>query len=185
MLDLNDPLCKNWVKACLSLKYGRDLLSDFLHKSIEKFKFETLRGNPVKSCDKCSKLNVIPCPTNSFCSFDNKGNCEKHDPSDVSKTHRPCPNGVCDKLFQAIKDQNALGGKGPSWNQSDPQEWCSNVWEIAKCFMPVGYEDKHDISDYDFSGIMSLIINSKFIQNDLHTPYNRHFFQEVCKGTSI
>ena len=177
--DLNDHMYQNWIKAVLALKYGRDILSQFLMNSIEKFISETLRENRVKLCSNCSQCNIIPCGTNSFCYYDNKSNCKKHNASAIITTHRPCPDGVCDKLYLAVKQQYASGGKGPNWNQTDPTRWCLNFSEIAKCFMPVGYADKHDISDYDFSGIMSLIINAKFIQTDLHEPYNLLFFQKV------
>ena len=176
--ELSDPSYKNWIKAGLALKYAKDILTDFLRKSIDKFKNETLQENFEKQCTSCTLCNVIPCPTNSFCCL-NKGSCTKHNTSNVCKMYNPCPSGVCDKVYTAIKLKYALGGKDPNWKQSNPQQWCSNVWEIAKCFMPVGYEGKHDTQDYDFSGVISLIINSKFIQDDLSQPFHLPFFQKV------
>ena len=175
---MHDKLYQNWIKAGLALKFGKDAISNFLGTAIEQFRLNALPGASVQYCDSCTLLNVVPCQTNGFCSSDKSGICTKHDLSNPSKTHRPCPNGVCDKLFIAIKAQ-FTSAKGPSWSQSDPTLWCSKVWEIAKCFMPSGYQDKHDVEEYDFSGIMSLIINCKFIQSNLFKQYDFQVFQKV------
>ena len=150
-------------------KLLNDPLYQEIRKSIEQFRLDTLSANSVKVCHSCTLLNILPCPTNGFCY--GRKHCTKHDTTDATKIHRPCSDGVCDKLYIAIKQQYA-SAKGPSWSQSDPTLWCSNVWEIAKCFMPVGYLNRHDIDEYDFSGTMSLIMNNKFIHNYLSKPYD-------------
>ena len=176
--QLNDPLYQNWIKAGLALKLGKDIISDFLGKSIEQLTLDALGGKTIKFCHSCTLLNILPCPTNGYCHITSNKNCKKHDINDVIKTHRPCPSGVCHRIFNSIKEQFA-SAKGPLWSQSDPTLWCSNVWEIAKLFMPVGYQDKHDIEEYDFSGLMNIIINCKFIQKQLSRPFDVKFYQKV------
>ena len=172
----SDPLFQNWIKAALLLKFGKDAISEFLETVLDKFRLITVGGNCAHVCHSCTIFNVIPCQTKKFCNGGKK--CKKHDTNDVKKTYRPCPNNVCDKLYLEIKKQFA-SFEGPSWSQSDATLWCSNVWEIAKCFMSGEYQDKHNIEEYDFGGIISLIINCKFIQSQLSKPYVRQDFRKV------
>ena len=176
--QLNDPLYKNWIKAGFGLRYGKEILHSFLFNSLSNFRSVTLSGNSAQHCNKCTLLNIIPCPTNGICSRDNKGRCKQHNDLDISKTFNPCPSNVCDKLQQAIAQEH-IPGKGPRWIGSDPQQWCSNVWEIAKCFMPAGNESKHDYSEFDFSGIITMLMNAEFIQRDLPQTYDAKTYQKV------
>ena len=176
--QLNDPLYKNWIKAGLGLKYGKEILHTFLFTSLTKFRTVKLSGNSIQNCNQCTLLNVLPCPTNGICSRDNKGRCKQHNNFDTTKTFTPCPSNVCDKLQEAISQEH-IPGKGPRWTGSDPQCWCSNVWEIAKCFMPAGNETKHDYSEFDFSGIITMLMNAKFIQQDLPQTYDAKTYQQV------
>ena len=45
--------------------------------------------------------------------------------------------------------------------------------------MPPGNESKHDYSEFDFSGIMTMIMNAKFIQREIAGPYDAKTFQSV------
>ena len=173
--EFDDPLYKNWIKAGLSLKYGKEFLHAFLLNSITTFRTTALSANSIQNCNQCTLLNVLPCPTNSICSRDRGGKCRNHCLKDIS---RACPNNVCDKLQQSIAKKH-IQGKGPHWKGSDTQNWCSNVWEIAKCFMPAGNETKHDYSEFDFSGIITMIMNAQFIQEDLPVTYDAKNFQNV------
>ena len=176
--ELNDPLYKNWIKVGLGLKYANDMLHTFISNSIAQFRCVVLSGNSTTTCNQCTLLNILPCcATNFFCSFNADG-CKLHNNLDNSKTFRPCPNNVCDKLQQAIAHEH-ISRRGPNWTGSDPKQWCSNVWEIAKCFMPYGNENKHDYSEFDFSGIISMIMNAKFIQGDLPVTYDAEAYKKV------
>ena len=177
--QLNNHSYKNWIKAGLGLKYGKEIFHTFLFNSLTNFRSVNLSFDSTQNCNQCTLLNVLPCPTNGICSRDNKGRCRQHNTLDKAKTSTQCTSNVCDKLQQAIAQEH-IPGKGPRWIGSDPQQWCSNVWEIAKCFMPAGNETKHDYSEFDFSGIITMIMNAKFIQHDLPAPYNAKTYQKVC-----
>ena len=123
--QLNDPSYKNWIKAGFGLRYGKEILQTFLFNSLTNFQSVSLSGNPAQNCNQCTLLNVLHCPTNGICSRDNKGMCKQHNDLDISKTFKPCPCNVCDKLQKAIALTH-IPGKGPRWIGSDPQQWCSN-----------------------------------------------------------
>ena len=180
LCKLDDPAYTNWIKAGLGLIYGRDILRSFLLSSFTKFRNNILIGNSTQNCNQCTLLNVLPCPTNGICSHDKRGNCRAHTSLDPSATTKPCPDNVCNALLQAILTEH-IQGRGPRWTGSDTRQWCSNVWEIAKCFMPPGNENKHDYSEFDFSGIMTMVMNSKFIQRDIAGTYDAKTFQRVSE----
>ena len=176
--QLNNPLYINYVKAGMGLLYGKEIPQTFLFNSLINFRTVSLSGNSTQNCNQCTLLNVLPCPTNTICSRDNRGNCKQHNNFDSSKTYKPCPSNVCDKLQKAISQEH-IPGKGPRWTGSDPQLWCSNVWEIAKCFMPAGNETKHAYEEFDFIAIITMLMNAKFIQRDLPQTYDAKIYQQV------
>ncbi|XP_052766385.1 uncharacterized protein LOC128207479 isoform X2 [Mya arenaria] len=66
---------------------------------------------------------------------------------------------------------------GPSWKNTNANDWCSNPREVAKCFLPPdGYLNVQTADDTDINGIINLIINCKFFDNyftdDLARPQN-------------
>ncbi|KAH3770857.1 hypothetical protein DPMN_172154 [Dreissena polymorpha] len=55
--------------------------------------------------------------------------------------------------------------KGPSWRNTNITKWCTDSWELAKCYMPpTGYKDKASAGETDFNGIIGAIYNCTWMQ---------------------
>jgi hypothetical protein len=56
----------------------------------------------------------------------------------------------------------------PCWQNTDIQKWCSEPWEVAKCFINApGYADKRNATDIDISGLLHVFINNKKLHSHL------------------
>ncbi|XP_060583723.1 uncharacterized protein LOC132739908 [Ruditapes philippinarum] len=89
---------------------------------------------------------------------------------------------------EGVEHFNAHRYYGPSYKNSDATQWCSNFWEIAKCFMPPdGYKEKASATETDFNGIISVILNHKDFQGkvleNLNTKTNK--FAELENDTLV
>ncbi|XP_052271929.1 phosphatidylinositol 4,5-bisphosphate 3-kinase catalytic subunit alpha isoform-like [Dreissena polymorpha] len=78
-----------------------------------------------------------------------------------SKQPRPCSMKICDEVRDNIIDEHRYGI--PSWHITAAEQWASNHWEIAKCFLPpygeyIGVGSAHET---DFNGIVSIVLNCK------------------------
>lgn len=169
----------NWIKAGLALLITKEGIEDFVYDEIELCQIQTLANicstnglAPGTMCNSCRTVNVLKCPTRLFCKTTGSG-CMTHD-STVNQYH-VCSNMVCDDFRESIK--NAHRYHGPSFKNTDSTKWCSDVWEVAKCFMPPdGYSNVRSVAETDFNGIVSVIINYTGFQNkmtdDLSKPGN-------------
>ena len=173
---MEDQLSKhqfsNWVKAGLALNAGKAAIQPLVLSAITAFRDNVLEDSPTKYCDKCTYTNVIHCRTKGFC-YGPPSNCTTHDSSDPDKLSRPCPNDVCGLLLDAISQSHKLK---PIWKNSDAKQWCQDPWTIAKCFMPDGYANASK-ADTDLTGVLSVVINAKFMKNALFHPDSWIFAQ--------
>lgn len=174
---MEDEVCKpqfsNWVKAGLALKLGKAAIQPLVLHGVTEFRDAVLDISPLKYCNQCTYTNVTPCRTKGFC-YGPRNNCTTHDASDPSKISTPCPNGVCGKLCEAIRNSHFIK---PIWANSDARKWCDNPFEIAKCYMSVGYADTLTLDDTDFTGVLDVVINAKFMKNVLFDPESLVFKQ--------
>ncbi|KAH3775829.1 hypothetical protein DPMN_177236 [Dreissena polymorpha] len=71
---------------------------------------------------------------------------------------KPCPNSICDDIRDEIIKKHRY--KRPSWKNTSAEQWTSNHWELAKCFMPPdGYAGVSNIQGTDFNGVISVMMN--------------------------
>ncbi|XP_060600160.1 uncharacterized protein LOC132753683 [Ruditapes philippinarum] len=170
----------NWVKAQLAVFFTKDGLEPFVCNEIQQFQQKCLDdicyNNGIFSgtiCSGCSTENVVKCPTKGICIV-GKGQCSFHKNSNYILAG--CPNRICHHFKSGI--QKAHRYSGPSYKNTDATQWCSNSWEVAKCFMPPdGYKDKASATETDFNGIISVILNYKDFERKVHE--NLNIFEEA------
>ncbi|XP_052770115.1 uncharacterized protein LOC128209898 [Mya arenaria] len=160
---------KNWLKGSIALIITKEGLQDLvdgdcrsIQQGIHASVLQARNLSPGTTCCKCLTENLFQCPTRGLCSHFR--NCKLHDTP--VKMYRPCPSHICDDFRNEICLLKIFGE--PSWKNSHADRWCSNHWEIAKCFMPPdGYKDVSSFVETDFNGIISILINCKAFQQRL------------------
>jgi hypothetical protein len=157
---------KNWVKGALALLFTKDALTDFVSAEVDRHHQRLLQLVPAANL-----LNTCNCTINSL------------PPCTRSRNHshivpgpkQLCSRGVCNILMDAICKDHRF--RGPSWKNTTPQKWCTDAFEVAKCFFPPdGYFHTTSLLETDFNGIVSVIINNLSfttqIQDNLATEPN-------------
>ncbi|XP_060565234.1 uncharacterized protein LOC132724397 [Ruditapes philippinarum] len=183
---LLDKKYNNWVKAQLAVLFTKEGIEPFVCHEIKQFQLKCLDDICYNSglfsgtlCSRCCTENVIKCPTNRICNV-GRGRCSYHRNAATRYTPAGCPNKICHNFTTEI--QNVHRYNGPSYKNTDATQWCSNFWEVAKCFMPPdGYKDKASAAETDFNGIISVILNYKHFQGKLHDNLNNktNMFEEA------
>ncbi|WAR15828.1 hypothetical protein MAR_030422, partial [Mya arenaria] len=146
-----------WLKYLLAPTYG-------LRNLAEHGSFETQRNilssiladkgqSRVAICTMCMTANLFRCPTRGLCSH--KQNCKFHNTE--TKQYRPCPNRICEDFRDKICELHRYGR--PSWKNTRAELWCTNHFEVAKCFMAEGYEDVTSFKNLDLNGTLDLVVN--------------------------
>jgi hypothetical protein len=176
----------NWVKAQLAVLFTKEGVEPFVCKEIQQFQLKCLHDiwylNGLISgtcCSSCCTENVVHCPTDKICKL-RRGKCTYHRNVATKYNSSGCPSKICHNFKTAI--QNAHRYNGPSYKNSDANQWCSNFWEVAKCFMPPdGYKEKASATETDFNGIISVILNYKDFQGKMRENLNskKNMFEEV------
>ncbi|XP_053382077.1 uncharacterized protein LOC123540064 isoform X2 [Mercenaria mercenaria] len=169
---------KNWIKAGLGVLFTKEGIEPFVHDEIEQFQQKCLsdicnnNGLPAgTTCSICCTENVVICPTNRICNA-RRGKCNFHRNSATQYLPSGCPNKICHNFKNEI--QRAHRYFGPSYKNTDATQWCSNSWEVAKCFMPPdGYTDAMNAADTDFNGITSVVLNYKAFQTKIHDDLSK------------
>lgn len=176
MADYRDlfrnPENQNWAKTALAVQITRDGLLEFVKQAISSLHNTFLLNigqTSTVSCSNCDTSDVLPCPTRKLCHRIGRW-CKFH-----KSSPRQCPNNVCDNFKCAIEADHRF--QSPSWTNTDARYWCSNAWEIAKCYLPPdGYKTSSSAEETDFNGIISIIINSSsfdlLLGNALATPHS-------------
>ncbi|XP_053382072.1 uncharacterized protein LOC128549457 [Mercenaria mercenaria] len=168
---------KNWIKAGLGVLFTKEGIEPFVYDEIKQFQQKCLsdicnnNGLPAgTTCSSCCTENVIVCPTNRICNA-RRGICNFHRNSATQYLPSGCPNKICHNFKNEI--QHAHRYYGPSYKNTDATQWCSNPWEVAKCFMPPdGYKDATKSADTDFNGIISVILNYGAFQSKISNKNN-------------
>jgi hypothetical protein len=156
----------NWIKAALAVFYTKEEIEPVVIDEVKDFQQNCLHtitsSNSLpagSTCSKCCTENLIVCPTNRICNV-NRGKCYYHKKGATQYRPSGCLNKICHNLKTEIEKAHRY--HGPSYKNTDATKWCSNAWEIAKCYLPPdGYKDVSNAADTDFNGIISVIINHK------------------------
>ncbi|XP_052791025.1 uncharacterized protein LOC128225054 [Mya arenaria] len=153
---------QNWFKSSLALRITKSGLrglaengSSRTQRNIHSSIIQTNELNPGTKCSQCLTENLFLCPTRGLCS--NPRNCKFHDTP--NKMQRPCTSQICGDFRNEIVSVHRFGN--PSWKNTRAEMWCTNHWEVAKCFMGPGYQDVKSFDDTDLNGVISLMLNCK------------------------
>ncbi|XP_052806426.1 uncharacterized protein LOC128235661 [Mya arenaria] len=152
---------QNWLKGSLALRITkaglRGLVEGDSRRIQQNIYSSVLQARLLAAgttCSLCLTEHVLPCPTKGLCSHPR--NCKYH--ISPIKIHRPCPSQICDDFRDEICAVHRYSG--PSWKNTKANQWCTNHWQVAKCFMPPdGYDDVTSYDETDFNGIISVMIN--------------------------
>jgi hypothetical protein len=172
--ELDADLFKNWVQGAKGLEYLQEGLQEFVGDKVLQCRDKilqqiilTLPLGSSKQCNQCTSINLYPdhyntkktCSRNT-CNQQNPTNCFGSKPGG----RRKCPNGICSKFYDAVIVDHAF--KDPLWKNTDPSTWCSDPygWSYAKCFQTTT-DPGTSAEVTDASGLLSIIINNKSIQN--------------------
>ncbi|WAQ94529.1 CX038-like protein, partial [Mya arenaria] len=138
LIDTNKPESRNWLKQWRAVCVTREALLPIVSEEAAQ-----LHG------DILIKAKVPACTT---CSF-----------KDVQKRTARCPYHVVlrDELVKEHAYGHTKGIGALTLKNTKTENWAHSPWEIAKVFMPSGYEDKTTIEETDFNGIAAFIINCK------------------------
>ncbi|XP_052803155.1 uncharacterized protein LOC128233496 isoform X2 [Mya arenaria] len=152
---------QNWFKGSLALRITkaglRGLVEGDSHRVQQKIHSSILLARHLAAgttCSLCLTEHLLQCPTKGLCSHPR--NCKYH--NTPLKIHRPCPSKICDDFRDEICALHRYSG--PSWKNTKANQWCTNHWQIAKCFMPPdGYHDVTSYDETDFNDIISVMNN--------------------------
>ncbi|XP_052769843.1 uncharacterized protein LOC128209714 [Mya arenaria] len=163
---INEPEDLNWLTGSRALKITKAGLRGLVEngscnvqQNIHSSVIQAKKLTAGTTCSLCRTDNILPCPTKGLCS--NPRNCKYH--NNPSNIYRPCPSNICDDFRDEIIKVHKYAR--PSWKNSKADQWCTNHWEVAKCFMPPdGYHDVTSYDDTDFNGIINVMINCNEFQ---------------------
>ncbi|XP_052803052.1 centrosome-associated protein CEP250-like [Mya arenaria] len=159
----------NWFKGALALRLTKAGLRGLvdgdscrLQQKIHSSVLQARNLTAGTTCKLCLTENLLRCPTNGLCTHPR--NCKYHD--SPLKMPRRCPTQVCDDFRDKICAVHIYGR--PSWKNTNADQWCTNHWQVAKCFMPPdGYKDVTSFEETDFNGIISVMVNCSEFQRSL------------------
>ncbi|KAH3818396.1 hypothetical protein DPMN_120006 [Dreissena polymorpha] len=144
---------QNWLKCWIATFKIRDVIAQLAKDGFEAFYDHIRRDMSAKhginEADTCSR-HAVGMQYSSKC-------------SDQSKC-RLC-FGICQYIWDnhRFKKGNL---KGPSWSNTDYTKWCTDAWQLAKCYMAAtGYKDVLSAYTTDFNGIVGALYNCTWMQN--------------------
>ncbi|XP_053390789.1 uncharacterized protein LOC128553639 [Mercenaria mercenaria] len=163
---LSEKKFHNWIKSGLAILYTRDGLQPFVIDEISAFQRD-IYDNILAQLNIATDSECSACTTDALvCDKKIYDRCKR---KRCGSFHRECPEGgLCDQFKEIIKIAHRYNG--PSWVNTDAQLWCSDPWQVAKCYMPrEGYITQMTAEETDFNGIVSVILNHKNFSRRLST----------------
>ncbi|KAH3795542.1 hypothetical protein DPMN_149096 [Dreissena polymorpha] len=168
----------NWLKAQLALYITRSALEKFVDEEIKNIHaciFQSVRSRfnlPLTAtCTSCCTANLLRCPTKDVCKKNGQTCVSMHD--SPSKQPRTCSINICDAVRDEIIKYHRYGK--PSWLNTSAEQWASNHWQIAKCFLPrEGYNVMKTAKETDFNGIVNVMLNCKHFDSKMSFPISQH-----------
>ena len=158
MTETKEKQLNNWINALLCLKYTKSAITDVVSDAVESF-----RDSVLATCPRNTTCNI--CST-TFVTLNRGPTTHSGTPSSSRKikTTNSCPKSVCDKICDEIISEDR---RTPQWRNTDATQWCTNSWTIAQCFMPPNSDKAITPKDTDFTAMMSIIANAKFMDTIL------------------
>ncbi|XP_053390241.1 uncharacterized protein LOC128553147 [Mercenaria mercenaria] len=163
--QLKDKKYRNWVKAGLGLKYVKEGLEPFCDHLVNQQhtaildKVKRKHNLSTVTCGRCDVRTLQPdhiqtktrqCPLGQmYC------NC-LHSRGKIS-----CAKKVCGAIYDEIIQLHASTPPAPYWKNTDAQQWCTEPWSVAKCFINApGYEHKIRAVEFDCAGLLHVLLNN-------------------------
>ncbi|XP_053391604.1 uncharacterized protein LOC128554347, partial [Mercenaria mercenaria] len=176
--ELSRSKFKNWIKAGLGILYTKEGIEPFVYDEIETFQkkclkeiYDRCRLPTGTKCSSCRTENIVVCPTNRICNGDRE-KCRFHRNNATRYIISGCPKKICHNFVNKIKYAHRF--RDPSFENTAATKWCSNPWEVAKCFMPPdGYKNVTNAAETDFDGLIGVIINYKAFQSKFHEDLSK------------
>jgi hypothetical protein len=177
---------RNWVKGGLAYKYLKQGLDEFADDVVKQEQSRILRSISIPGtiCNQCIIERLRPihaCITNSAGNYEcpwgqRKCNC-------LHLKKKKCRLEVCDFIMEEILKTHGSTPPTPNWTNTDIQKWCTEPWEVAKCFINApGYSDKTKAADIDISGLLHVFINSTNLHSHLACSMaGKNIFIKVSK----
>ncbi|XP_053407161.1 uncharacterized protein LOC128559461 isoform X2 [Mercenaria mercenaria] len=174
-----------WLKGALAVLFTKQGLEEFVTVELTQFQkdllasiFKSKNISPGTVCNSCTTENTLPCPTANFCPRGR--NCNLHDNILPNKSpNRPCPNKICQHIRDEIRREHRYNV--PSWKNTDATGWCTDAFQIGKCYMPPdGYYSVTSFQETDFNGILSITINNKRFEHKMHADFDDRSSPNVC-----
>ncbi|XP_052251688.1 uncharacterized protein LOC127858526 isoform X2 [Dreissena polymorpha] len=160
--ELTDEELRNWVKACLGLKYFKegvlpciaDACTDLYIRRTSQM--ETLCNLPNYTCTGCDVGTLEPKHTKMHKCRNTKCNCKK------KQLIRCKENEACGVMYDLIIDEHV--GSSPNWVNTECDLWSdkdTGPWELIKCFISTpGYKDKRTIAEADVTALIQIYENN-------------------------
>jgi hypothetical protein len=133
----------------------KDGIKGFVERNLKKQHHELLKevsktanDRGIFSCSECTKENLLTTHSKDSCPSKKECLCKKK-----SKDLRPCPNGICDKVYERIIMLHAT--YSPNIKNTNITRWCEDYMELAKCFMRHNPESTAKTDLMDFLHIMA------------------------------
>ncbi|XP_053381145.1 uncharacterized protein LOC128549070 [Mercenaria mercenaria] len=174
MVNLADPLYRNWVKGSLGLKYLKQGLQCPVDRLVQKQHKKLLRevekktGFPAVNCTECTLDNLLPEHTRKKCIQRYKSKCFCNQ---QQAGRRKCPNNFCSFFYDLII--LAHDERNPTWSNTDPRRWYSDHWSFAQCYVSTsGYLDKPSATETDAAGLLSVVLNNIEIRDTVDNVDN-------------
>ncbi|XP_053381389.1 uncharacterized protein LOC123556510 isoform X2 [Mercenaria mercenaria] len=164
--QLKNVKYRNWVRAGLGIKYVKEGLEPFCDHLVNQQhiaildKVKRKHNLSAVTCGLCDVRTLQPdhvqtktrqCPLGqTYC------NC-LHPRGKIS-----CANKVCGAIYDEIIQLHASTPPAPNWKNTDAQQWCTEPWAVAKCFINApGYEaNKSRAVEFDCPGLLHVLINN-------------------------
>ncbi|XP_053402213.1 uncharacterized protein LOC123548696 [Mercenaria mercenaria] len=177
--ELEKNKYRNWVRGGLAYKYLKEGLEGFADDVVDQEHTRILSAisqTPGLTCNQCCLRNLRPihkCErdpvTGGNKCYWGQSNCNCLYPK-----KRPCHFKVCDRILEDILKCHGSTPPTPNWKNTDTQKWCTDPWEIAKCFINApGYSDKTKAADIDTPGLLHVFINNINLQSRFSDNINR------------
>ncbi|XP_052235024.1 uncharacterized protein LOC127847266 isoform X3 [Dreissena polymorpha] len=175
---VKDSGLKNWIKACLGLRYVRDGICPFMEKNCNDLYLsnETYTKRFCQlttfSCANCSIKTLRPSHSGNQCPTKGKSVKIKCGCQSSANTQICLNNGLCGVLYDQILNQHV--NKMPRWDNSECSKWYKNGWEQMKCFINIpGYNGKEHISQADITAFVHICQNNIKLKNMLRTEIDK------------
>jgi len=174
---------RNWDRAIEAIDIARTGLETFTLDVVETFRLHILNTiirehglQPGTTCSQCNTHNVLPCgQRKEICSTD--AVCRFH--STQATKYKQCQQNVCHRMYEKIRNHHI--SNRPSLGHTDATKWCTDGWEIAKCYFKFGNNqtgDSDTTSATEMTGLLKLIKNCKFFGSSFGTNW-QVFLQKV------